>query len=171
MKERKFPDLSREELAKLLKQADRKYHYSEIEKGIIVNLLGYCHAVDVRWTLRQMFEVYFKCSAMPGKEITVSDCNDKCEKCGCSTCTAANDAECLIFREKPLHETYLENELWFEDEIHAVLRKYKGSMDGTLDRDEITFLSKRIQNELDLLEGNITEEEFAKNINNNDWRI
>lgn len=49
----------------MLKRADEKYHFSELEKDKIIRLLDYCHANDVRWTLRRMFEVYFMCSAMP----------------------------------------------------------------------------------------------------------
>ena len=80
----------------MLKRADEKYHFSELEKDKIIRLLDYCHANDVRWTLRRMFEVYFMCSAMPGMEITTCDCNDQCARYGCSNCTAADDKEFLM---------------------------------------------------------------------------
>ena len=80
----------------MLKRADEKYHFSELEKDKIIRLLDYCHANDVRRTLRRMFEVYFMCSAMPGMEITTCDCNDQCARYGCSNCTASDDKEFLM---------------------------------------------------------------------------
>ena len=68
------------------------------KKKKIIGLLYYCHANDVRWTLRRMFEVYFMCDAMPGMEITTCDCNDQCARYGCSTCTTADDAELGIIK-------------------------------------------------------------------------
>ena len=83
----------------MLRRADEKYKFSALEKKKIIGLLDYCHANDVRWTLRRMFEVYFMCDAMPEMEITTCDCNDQCARYGCSTCTAADDAELLINQE------------------------------------------------------------------------
>lgn len=80
----------------MIERADRKYKFSDIEKMKIRELLEYCHAVDVRWTLRRMYEVYFKCDAMPGMELTTGTCSDECARYGCSNCTAADDAELLI---------------------------------------------------------------------------
>ncbi len=57
----------------MLERADRKYRFSDIEKEKIRYLLEYCHATDVRWTLRRMYEVYFRCDAMLGMEITTGE--------------------------------------------------------------------------------------------------
>ena len=57
-----------------LERANKRYKYSEIELGKIVSLLDYCHANDVRMTHRRMYEVFFKCDAIPGREITTDFC-------------------------------------------------------------------------------------------------
>lgn len=92
MDEKKFNEM--------IYQADRKYNFSELEKKKIQCLLEYCHANAVRWTLRKMFEVYFCCDAMPGMEITIEDCGNRCARFGCSNCTAAEDAELMLNQEK-----------------------------------------------------------------------
>lgn len=86
----------------MLKCADEKYHFSELEKEKIIGLLDYCHANDVRWTLRRMFEVYFMCDAISETEITTSDCAERCAKYDCTNCAAAYDAELLINQEKSI---------------------------------------------------------------------
>ena len=58
----------------MLKKPDKRYNYSELEKQKIIGLLDYCHANDVRMTHRQMYEVFFMCDAMTGRELTVSVC-------------------------------------------------------------------------------------------------
>lgn len=84
----------------MLKYADRKYNYSELEKEKIISLLDYCHATDVCMTHRRMYEVFFKCDAIPGREISTDFCSDECARNGCSNCTAAEDAELIINQEK-----------------------------------------------------------------------
>ena len=69
----------------MLERANKKYKYSELELGKIISLLDYCHAVDVRMTHRRMYEVFFKCDALPGMELTIDSCSDQCAKYGCST--------------------------------------------------------------------------------------
>ena len=42
----------------MLKWPNKRYKYSELELAKIADLLGYCHAVDVRMTHRRMYEVF-----------------------------------------------------------------------------------------------------------------
>ena len=84
---------------KMIERVNERYNYSEIEKQKIISLLDYCHATDVRMTDRNMYEVFFVCDAVPGKEITTSFCDDECVRSGCSNCTVAEDAECVMNQE------------------------------------------------------------------------
>lgn len=143
--------MNNEELNNMIRSADKKYHFSEIEKKKIKYLLEYCHANDVRWTLRQIFEVYFKCDAMPGREITITDCCDECARCGCSTCTAAEDAELLINQEKSVFDVEPADELFFEHEIRSIIQKYHGNKKEKISNDEIELLTKQIAKELKYL--------------------
>lgn len=132
----------------MLKRADEKYHFSELEKDKIIRLLDYCHANDVRWTLRRMFEVYFMCSAMPGMEITTCDCNDQCARYGCSNCTAADDAELLINQEKSILDFEESDEFYFKEEVKFIIKKYHGSKKEKIPTDEIEMILKEIEQEL-----------------------
>ena len=133
----------------MLKRADEKYHFSELEKDKIIRLLDYCHANDVRWTFRRMYEVYFMCDAMPGMEITTCDCNDQCERYGCSNCTAADDAELLINQEKSILDFEETDEFYFKDEIKSVINKYYGIKKGKMQKSEIEQILKEIKRELE----------------------
>ena len=132
----------------MLKRADEKYHFSELEKDKIIRLLDYCHANDVRWTLRRMFEVYFMCSAMPGMEITTCDCNDQCARYGCSNCTAADDAELLINQEKSILDFEESDEFYFKEEVKSIIKKYHGSKKWKIPESEIDMILKEIKREL-----------------------
>lgn len=132
----------------MLKRADEKYHFSELEKDKIIRLLDYCHANDVRWTLRRMFEVYFMCSAMPDMEITTCDCNDQCARYGCSNCTAADDAELLINQEKSILDFEESDEFYFKEEVKSIIKKYHGSKKGKIPESEIDMILKEIKQEL-----------------------
>lgn len=132
----------------MLKRADEKYHFSELEKDKIIRLLDYCHANDVRWTLRRMFEVYFMCNAMPGMEITTCDCNDQCARYGCSNCTAADDAELLINQEKSILDFEESDEFYFKEEVKSIIKKYHGSKKGKIPESEIDMILKEIKQEL-----------------------
>lgn len=135
----------------MIQAADRKYAYSDIEKKKIKYLLEYCHANNVRWTLRGMFEVYFKCDAMPGIEITISDCSDGCARYGCSNCTAAEDAELLINQEKTIFDAASADELFFKDEVQAIISKYHGKKKGCLSDCEQEQIVKEFARELECL--------------------
>ena len=132
----------------MLKRADEKYHFSELEKDKIIRLLDYCHANDVRWTLRRMFEVYFMCRAMPGMEITTCGCNDQCARYGCSNCTAADDAELLINQEKSILDFEESDEFYFKEEVKSIIKKYHGSKKGKIPESEIDMILKEIKQEL-----------------------
>jgi hypothetical protein len=53
-------------------------------------------------------------------------------------------------------------ELEFGDELRAILKKYKQSIDEPLDGDEVEVLGEIIKKVLNLIEGNITEKEYLK---------
>lgn len=132
----------------MLKNADRKYNYSELEKQRIIGLLDYCHANDVRWTFRKMYEVYFMCDALPGMEITTSDCNDQCARYGCSNCTAADDAELLINQEKTVLDLEPSDEFYFKDEVKSIINKYHGNKQDKMCDYEIDMILKEVEREL-----------------------
>ena len=54
-----------DEYLEMLKLPHKRYKYSELEIAKITSLLGYCHATDVRMTHRRMYEVFYKCDALP----------------------------------------------------------------------------------------------------------
>lgn len=81
-----------------------------------------------------MYEVYLMCDAMPGMEITTCDCNDQCERCGCSNCTAADDAELLINQGKSIFDFEETND--------------HGSKKGKIPESEIDMILKEIKQEL-----------------------
>lgn len=132
----------------MLERADRKYKFSEIEKEKIRYLLEYCHATDVRWTLRRMYEVYFRCDAMPGMEITTGTCNDECARYGCSNCTAADDAELLINQEKTVLDFEPTDEFFFKDEVKSIISKYHGKKKRMMTETELQQLIEEFSQEL-----------------------
>lgn len=133
----------------MLQNAAKRYNYSELEKKKIKELLDYCHANDVRWTLRRMYEVYFMCDAMPGMEITTCDCNDQCERYGCSNCTAADDAELMINQEKSIFDFEATDKFYFKDEIKSIINKYHGTKKGKMQKSEIEQILKEIKREFE----------------------
>lgn len=136
------------EFNEMIQRADRKYKFSKIEKEKIRYLLEYCHATDVRWTLRQMYEVYFKCDAMPGMEISIGNCNDECARYGCSNCTAADDAELLINQEKTIFDFEPTDEFFFEDEVKSIINKYHGKKKGKMTEAELQQIIQEFSQEL-----------------------
>lgn len=132
----------------MLKRADRIYNYSELEKQKIISLLDYCHATDVRMTHRRMYEVFFRCDALPGMELTISDCNDSCEHYGCSNCTAVEDAECIINQEKSIFDLEPSDDFYFKEELKTILKRYHGNKKDKLSDTEIDMLVKEIRREL-----------------------
>lgn len=132
----------------MLKRADEKYKFSDLEKNKIIGLLDYCHANDVRWTFRRMFEVYFMCDAMPGMEITTCDCNDQCARYGCSNCTAADNAELLINQEKSVFDFEDLQGCCFKDEVKSIINKYHGRKEENLSNEEIELILDEIKREI-----------------------
>ena len=132
----------------MLKRADRIYNYSELEKQKIISLLDYCHATDVRMTHRRMYEVFFRCDALPGMELTISDCNDSCEHYGCPNCTAVEDAECIINQEKTIFDLEPSDDFYFKEELKTILKRYHGNKKDKLSDAEIDMLVKEIRQEL-----------------------
>lgn len=53
-------------------------------------------------------------------------------------------------------------ELEFGEELREILKKYKEGNDEALDGDEVERLVKHLRNQLNLIEGNITEDEYIK---------
>jgi len=136
------------EYEEMLKNADRRYHYSELEKQKIIDLLGYCHATDVRMTHRRMYEVFFKCDAMPGRELTIDSCNDECAKYCCSNCTAVDDVECLINQEKTIFDFEPSDDFYFKDEVKSILNRYHGNKKDKLSETEIDLIVQEVKKEL-----------------------
>ena len=132
----------------MLERAYKKYKYSELELGKIISLLDYCHAVDVRMTHRRMYEVFFKCDAMPGMELTIDSCSDQCAKYGCSNCTAAEDAECIINQEKSVLDLEPSDEFYFKDEVKSIFKRYHGDKNEKMSDTEIDMIAEELKKEL-----------------------
>lgn len=132
----------------MLERAYKKYKYSELELGKIISLLDYCHAVDVRMTHRRMYEVFFKCDAMPGMELTIDSCSDQCAKYGCSNCTAAEDAECIINQEKSVLDLESSDEFYFKDEVKSIFKRYHGDKNEKMSDTEIDMIAEELKKEL-----------------------
>ena len=134
----------------MLKKADRKYSYSELEKQKIVELLDYCHATDVRMTHRRMYEVFYRCDAMSGYELTTDLCSSNCARyCGCSNCAAVDDVECLINQEKTIFDFEPSDDFYFKDEVKSILEKYHGRKKDKLSDTEIDMIVKEVRQELE----------------------
>lgn len=132
----------------MIERADRKYKFIHIEKIKIRELLEYCHATDMRRTLRRMYEVFFRCDAMPGMEITTGNCNDECARYGCSNCTAADDAELLINQEKTIFDFEPTDEFFFKEEVVSIINKYHGKKNGRMAEAELQQVIQEISQEL-----------------------
>ena len=142
----------------MLRYADRKYNYSELEKEKIISLLDYCHATDVCMTHRRMYEVFFKCDAMPGKELTTALCSRECARYyGCSNCAAVDDAECLINQEKTIFDFEPSDEFYFKDEVKSILQRYHGNKKDKLSETEIKQITNEVKKELRCLNHLINE--------------
>jgi ribosomal protein S6 len=70
------------------------------------------------------------------------------------------------YEEKVMVEESEEKELMFEDELYSILDKYNdGGIDWReepLDGDDVDRLVEHLRNELNLINGNITEEEYEE---------
>ena len=132
----------------MLERANKKYKYSELELGKIISLLDYCHAVDVRMTHRRMYEVFFKCDALPGMELTIDSCSDQCAKYGCSNCTAAEDAECIINQEKSVLDLEPSDEFFFKDEVKSIIKRYHGYKSDKMTDTKLEMIVAEIKKEL-----------------------
>ena len=132
----------------MLERANKRYKYSEIELGKITSLLDYCHAVDVRMTHRRMYEVFFKCDAIPGREITTDFCSDECARCGCSNCTAAEDAELIINQEKSVLELEPTDEFFFKDEVKSIIKRYHSDKTDKMSDTELDLIVDEFRKEL-----------------------
>ena len=134
---------------KMLRKADEKHHYSELEKQKIIELLDYCHATDVRKTHRGMYGVFYECEAISGKELTTDFCSNNCAKYyGCSNCAVVDDAECLINQEKTIFDLEPSDEFYFRDEIKSILKRYHGDKKDKLSDEEIDMIIKEVRQEL-----------------------
>ena len=143
----------------MLQSADKKYSYSELEKEKIISLLDYCHASDVRRTHRRMYEVFFRCDAIPYAELTIDICGGECERCGCSNYTAAEDAELLINQEKNILDFEPSDEFFFADEIQSILEKFRGNRNVKLCNSEINQIMEEIKQELRYFNEKIKQED------------
>ena len=132
----------------MLERPNKKYKYSELEMGKITSLLDYCHAVDVRMTHRRMYEVFFKCDALPGMELTIDSCSDQCAKYGCSNCTAAEDAECIINQEKSVLDLEPSDEFFFKEEVKSIIKRYHGDKSDKMTDTELEMIVAEIKKEL-----------------------
>lgn len=132
----------------MLERANKRYKYSEIELGKIISLLDYCHANDVRMTPRRMYEVFFMCDAIPGREITTDFCSDECARCGCSNCTAAEDAELIINQERSVLDLEPSDEFYFKDEVKSIIKRYHGDKSDKMTDTELEMIVEEIKKEL-----------------------
>ena len=132
----------------MLERANKRYKYSEIELGKIISLLDYCHANDVRMTHRRMYEVFFMCDAIPGREITTDFCSDECARCGCSNCTAAEDAELLINQERSVLDLEPSDEFYFKDEVKSIIKRYHGEKTDKMSDSELELIVEEFKKEL-----------------------
>ena len=53
-------------------------------------------------------------------------------------------------------------ELQFQEELNQIIKKYKEGSEEPLDGDEVDKLTEHIRNQLNLIEGNITEKEYME---------
>ena len=133
----------------MLERADKRYKYSEIEMDKIVSLLDYCHANDVRMTPRRMYEVFFKCDAIPGRELNTDMCNSECAKYyGCTNCAVADDAECLINQDKSVLDFEPSDEFYFRDEVKSIIKRYHGDKPDKMSDAELEMIVEEFRKEL-----------------------
>lgn len=140
--------MNKVEFEEMLQKADKRYHFSEIEKNKIIGLLDSCHANDVRMTHRRMYEVFYMCDAIPGRELTLDTCSSECAKYGCSNCTAAEDAELLINQEKTVFELEPSDEFYFKDEVKSILKKYHRCKKDKMSDTEIDMIINELKQEI-----------------------
>ena len=53
-------------------------------------------------------------------------------------------------------------DLEFYEELRSILRKYSEGWNQALDGDEVDRLTEHIKNQLNLMNGNITDDEYLK---------
>lgn len=142
----------------MLERANKRYKYSEIERDKIISLLDYCHANDVRMTPRRMYEVFYLCDAMPGRELSTDMCNSECAKYyGCSICTVVDDAECLINQDKSVLDLEPSDEFYFKPEVKSVIRRYHGEKSDKMPDSELDMIVEEFRKELKCLNHCIAE--------------
>lgn len=133
----------------MLERANKRYKYSEIELGKIISLLDYCHANDVRMTPRRMYEVFYTCDAMPGRELTTDRCNSECAKYyGCSNCAVVDDVECLINQDKSVLDLEPSDEFYFKDEVKSIIKRYHGVKTDKMSDSELDLIVDEFRKEL-----------------------
>ena len=135
----------------MLERANKRYKYSEIELEKITSLLDYCHATDVRMTHRRMYEVFFKCDAIPGREITTDFCSEECARCGCSNCTAAEDSELIINQEKSVLDFEPSGDFFFRNEVKSIMKRYHGDKTDKMSDTELDLIVDELKRELKCL--------------------
>lgn len=59
----------------------------------------------------------------------------------------------------------MNKDLNFFDELRDIIKLYKDGSEEPLDGDEVDRLVKHLKNQINLIEGNITEEEYDKEEN------
>ena len=90
---------------KMMIEATNHYNYSTLEKETILRMLDAVHAENVKRTDDCMFEVHYKCDAMPDIQLNTEYCEAKCKRYyGCSNCATIDDLECLINQEKAVSD-------------------------------------------------------------------
>lgn len=53
-------------------------------------------------------------------------------------------------------------ELEFQEELNQIIKTYKQGEEEPLDGDDVDRLTEHIRNQLNLIEGNITQEEYLE---------
>ena len=143
----------------MLQDAMAEKGYSILEKEKILYLLDYCHAERVRKLKQGYFEVLFRCDALDGISLATDTCNKLCKRCGCSTCTAAGDAEMLINLEKNILDFEPSDEFFFADEVQSILEKFRGNRNVKLCNSEIDQIMEEIKQELRCFNEKIKQED------------
>lgn len=135
----------------LIAKLNERHDFSELEKEMIMWLTDYCHVEDFRHTDNNMYEAFFKCDGLDGRIITTRDCESKCAKYGCSTCSAAGDLECLINKEKGILDFEQWDEIYFKSEIEEIVRKYYGNRNDRMTKTELNMLISEISRETEIV--------------------
>ena len=81
-------------------------------------------------------------------ELTIDSCSDQCAKYGCSNCTAAEDAECIINQEKSVLDLEPSDEFYFKDEVKSIIKRYHGDKSDKMTDSELEMIVAEIKKEL-----------------------